>query len=171
MTELVLEVILVQEHADSFLNNWELQNAVDVRTFVWIFVKHRAQQIWDRLAEMGWNISIFALDNFLSQLMQTLSIERWLQSAHLIEQNTKGPNIRLETIWLRLNNFRRKIIWCSNDCLSFGSCFTQNSSNTEITKFNHTFLSKENILRFKISVQYLSIVNVLKCQAYLSEPI
>lgn len=43
MTELILEVILVKQHADSFLDNWEFQNAVDVRTLVWIFVKHSAQ--------------------------------------------------------------------------------------------------------------------------------
>ena len=89
MTELVLEVILVKQHTDSFLDNWELQNAVDVRTLVWIFVKHRAQQIWNSFAEMCWNISIFPLDNFLSQLMQTLSVKRWLKSAHLIKQNTE----------------------------------------------------------------------------------
>lgn len=106
MTELILEVILVKQHADSFLDNWEFQNAVDVRTFVWIFVKHGAQQIWNSFAKMRWDISVLALDNFLSQLMQTLCVKRWLESTHFIKQNTKRPNIRFETIWLGLNNFR-----------------------------------------------------------------
>lgn len=171
MTEFILKVIFVKQHANSLLNNWEFQNAVDIRTLVWIFVQHRAQQIWNGFAKMCWNVSIFTLNDFLCQLMKTLCIKWWLQSAHFIKQNTKWPNIRLEAIWLGLNNFRWEIIWCSNNCFSFGSCFTENSGNTEITKFNHTFFRKENILRFKISVQYLSIVDVLQSQAYLSKPI
>jgi hypothetical protein len=171
MTEFILEVILIQKHADSFLDNWEFQNTVDVRTLVWIFVKHGAQKIWNGLAKVCWNICVFALDNFLGQLMQTLCVKWWLEGAHFIKQNSKRPNIRFETIGLGLDDFWGQVIWRSHNSFSFGSCFTQNSSNTKITKFNHTFFRKENILRFKIPVQYLSIVNVLQSQGYLSKPI
>ena len=47
----------------------------------------------------------------------------------------------------------------------------QNSSNTEITNFYASVLIHENILSFQITMQNLSIMNMLNSQSHLHKPI
>lgn len=46
----------------------------------------------------------------------------------------------------------------------------QNSSNTEITYFNITFWSEEDVLGFKVSMKNLFIMHVVHSQGHLDKP-
>ena len=120
---------------------------------------------------MTWYIVILTNNNLSSQLMKTLSIKWWLQSAHFVKEDTKRPNIRFKTIGLRLNDLGGKVIRCAYDCLGFGLGLTEHTSDTKISKLDHIVFCQEYVLRFQVSVQYLSIMNVLECEADLGEPI
>lgn len=93
--------------------------------------------------------------------MQTLSVERRAKCTHLIKKYTKRPDIRLKRVWLTLNNLRRQIVRSTDDGFSLRLGVTQDTTNTEISKFDETLLGKEDVLTLKITMQNLFIVNVL----------
>lgn len=70
-----------------------------------------------------------------------------------------------------MDNLWGKIIRCTNDSFGLRFSVTEYSCDTEITQFNHAFLSEEDVLRLQISVQYLSVMDVLQRKTYLSKPV
>ena len=87
-----------------------------------------------------------ALDNFLGQLMQGLGVEWWLECAHLVKQNAEGPNVRFETVRLRLDDLWRQVIWCTHNGLGLGPRVTEYSSDTEISQLDEPILGDEDVL-------------------------
>lgn len=138
--ELVLKVVFIQQRLHSGLDFWILQDLIYVWPLVGVLMQHLRQEVRDDLAEMGWDIGILALNDFLRKLMQTLGIERRLESAHFIQKHSQRPNIGFEGVWLRLDDFWRKIIGCSNHSLGFRLGLTEYPSDTEVSKLNHSFL-------------------------------
>lgn len=171
MWKFIFKIVFIKKHLDSFLNYWKFENTVDIWSFVWILMKHRTQQIWNIFTKVSWYIWVFSLDDFLSQLMKTLCVEWWHKCTHFIKKNTKGPDVGFEAVRLRLYDLWWQIIWCTNNCLGFRSSFTKNTGYTKITKLNHAFFRKENVLWFEVTMEYLSVMDVFKGQAYLSKPI
>ena len=96
MREFILEVLLVKEIGNSLTDKVNSQNLIDTWSLCWINLKHQVEKIGNVVAKVGWNFSIFTCTNLLCKLMKTLRVERWLECAHFIEENTKGPDVRLE---------------------------------------------------------------------------
>jgi len=159
--KLVLEILLIQKHANSLLDNVKLQQLVNAWPLIGVFVQHYSQKIRNVLSKMRWHIIVLALNDLLSQLMQTLSVKWGLKCAHFVKKHAKRPNVTFKRIGLRLDNLRRQIVGCSYDCLRLWLGFTEDSGNSEVSKLYHTFLCQKNVLRLKISMQYLSIVHML----------
>lgn len=103
--EFILEVVFVQKLLNSISDAWVLQNVINVWPFIWVSIKHGGEEVLHVLAEVGGHLRVLTLNDLLSKLMKTLSVEGWLEGTHLVEKNTKGPNIRLKAVWLGLNNF------------------------------------------------------------------
>jgi hypothetical protein len=50
-------------------------------------------------------------------------------------------------------------------------CGLKHFGNTEVSQLNNTLLSKENVLALQVSMNNLSVVNMLHCETYLRKPI
>ena len=103
--------------------------------------------------------------------MQVLPVKGWSERAHLVQEDTDAPNVRLEVIGVTLDDFRAEIVWCANNCGGHFCGRLQHSCNSKVSQLNHAVLHQENILRLDISMQDLPIVTVLQSQAYLREPV
>ena len=68
---------------------------------------------------MAWDFYILSSDDLLGKLMKTLGIKRWLERTHLVQKDTKRPNVRLERVGVRLDDLGREVVWGSNDSLGF----------------------------------------------------
>jgi len=75
MREFILKILLVKKLVGSLLDDVKLKELIDGWSFAWIFIQHQRQEVWNVLAKMRWNIRVLALDDLLSKLMQTLSVE------------------------------------------------------------------------------------------------
>ena len=70
-----------------------------------------------------------------------------------------------------MDDLRRQIVRGSNLRARFLECLRQYFSDSEIADLDKALLSHEDILTFKVTVNYFAIMNVLHSEAYLSEPI
>ena len=61
---------------------------------------------------INWIILTFKYS--LIEPIHIIGTERWLQSAHLVEDTAKGPNIALTVIWLVSPDFRAGIVGCAS---------------------------------------------------------
>ena len=52
--ELFLEIIRAQQCWDTLLDQWMLQNLVDIWSFCWIFVKHESADLIQLIRELRW---------------------------------------------------------------------------------------------------------------------
>lgn len=117
MRELILEVIFVEKLGDAVLDDGVAEDLVDVWALVRVDAEHALEEMRDILTEMAWYFSVITNNNFPSQLMQTLRVERGLQRAHFVEKHAKRPYIGLEAVGLRLDYFRRQVVGRAHDCL------------------------------------------------------
>ena len=154
-----------------FFDEGSAYDVVYSRPLYWIFHQKEVNQLLQLLGITIWNRTVCFLHDFVDKTKQIFTVKCVFQSTKLVQNATKGPYVRLVCVRLILTNFRRHVIGCTLHRLCHCHSIFEDFGYTEITKFDHTFFRKENILRFKISVQYLSIVNVLQSQAYLSKPI
>lgn len=103
----------------------------------------------------------------------SLSLKRWLQSNHLIQDAACGPNVCLFIIAMLVNLLWRHVVRSANVRLSILRLSTQNSGKTEIPKLDIIIAVEENIPRFNVSVQNfpqcLMIVTFLQRQYDLHE--
>lgn len=76
MRELVLEVLIVQEHGNALLNQRHFQELVDVWSLGWIFLKHGSDKLVHLSRIVLRKPVELTLDDFLSKLMKTSCIER-----------------------------------------------------------------------------------------------
>jgi len=86
--EFILERCTIKEILNSGRDLRHSQDLVDRGTHCRIFLQKFSDQV-RRLARKGcgkWRV--LALDNLLSQLMETLSVEWWLQSCNFVQQHT-----------------------------------------------------------------------------------
>jgi hypothetical protein len=90
--------------------------------------------------------------------------------AHLVEDTTERPNIRLVAVWLILEQFWRHIVWSTNACVGkiFGA--VKNLSNTKITETDLAIL-QEDVLSLHISVQDLTFMQIEQGEPHLDEPL
>ena len=58
--ELILEVLLVEQFLNPFVDDWVFENLVDVWSLVGILVQHRLKEIVDCPAKVAWDVRIFA---------------------------------------------------------------------------------------------------------------
>lgn len=70
-----------------------------------------------------------------------------------------------------MDNLWGKIIGCTNDSFGLRLSVTEYSGDTEITQFDHALLCEEDVLGLQVSVQYLSVMDVLQRKTYLSKPV
>jgi len=104
--KLIFEVLVVQQDLSSSLDNVHLQDLIDRRPLGWVLAEHDSQKIRDVFAVVTWHVCVLSGDDFLSKHVQRLCIEGWLQGTHFVQKDTQRPNIRLEGIGLRLDDFR-----------------------------------------------------------------
>ena len=112
-------LLLVEELLHALCDYREAEDRIDVGSLLGVDAEHAFEEAVDILTEMAGDVVVLTNYDFPGQLMETLSIEWRLQSTHLIQKHAQGPNIRLKTIWFRLNNLRRQVIWSTNYCLRF----------------------------------------------------
>lgn len=169
--EFLFKIVLVEQGGDTLLDEWNFEDLVDAGSLVRLRPQHQSQQVKDVLAEVSRRVGVLALDDFLCQLVQTLGVERRHQSAHLVQQHSKRPDVRFEGVGLRLDDLWREVVGSAHDGLCFGLGLAQDTGDAEVSQLDHASLGQENVLRLQVTVQNLSIVDVLECQANLREPV
>lgn len=120
---------------------------------------------------MRWDLRIAAPKDFQYQSLHGISIKCVPQSHHLIQDTSQGPNIRFLVVGLLLTYLWRQIIRCSNCGLSAIIGMLEHSGNSKVTDLNGAILVHENILSLQVSVEDLSIVNMLNGEGHLNEPV
>ena len=141
MREFIFKIVFIQQLSNPIGNNRVFQKLINIWSLLWIPVEHGGQQRGNIPGKVLRHWSEITLNNFLRQLMETLSVKWWGQSTHLVKEDSQRPYVRFETVWLRLDDLWGQIVWCSYNCLGFGFGVTENSGNTEIAELDHAFLS------------------------------
>ena len=93
VTKLILKILLVEQLLDSLVDDWVLEDLVDVWPLVWILLEHALQKVWDVLSKVTWKIWVLANYDLLSELMKRFGVERWLKCAHFVQQHAQRPDI------------------------------------------------------------------------------
>ena len=114
MAELVFESILLQELLDPHSNERNSQHLIDSGPPVHIDRQHLGHQVPEFAREMHRYGIELSSNNMHGQKMHIDSFEWRLERTHLIEHDTKRPNVTFEGIWSTFNDFRREIIRRSN---------------------------------------------------------
>ena len=116
--ELVHEGCTSQEPVNTALNHGNLEKLMDCGPVRGVSLEHHGDDV-----VYGWGIvrgkwCVGSRDNFLRQLMQRSCVEWWGQSSHLVQEDTQGPDVRLEAVAFRFDNLGGKIVRSSYDGLS-----------------------------------------------------
>ena len=83
------------------------------RSFSWIYLEHSLQNSAEVVAVVR---GYFRIDTFEYSIIETFHIfggKWWIKSNELVEDASKGPNVRLVVIWLILPNLWTSIIRCT----------------------------------------------------------
>ena len=103
--------------------------------------------------------------------MQVLTVEGRAQRTHLIEKHAYAPDVSLVVISVALHDFWAQVVRSADD----GSCHfsggLKHSGDAEVAQFYESTIHKENVSGFDVTVEDLSVVAVLQCEANLSEPV
>lgn len=119
MRKLVPEIVLRKQFLHPLGNNWITEDRVDIWTLFWVNIKHALQQIRYVFAKMARHVVVLSHDDLSRELMETLRVERWLERAHLVEEDAEGPDVGFEAVGLRLNNLGREVVRRAHDRLGF----------------------------------------------------
>ena len=111
------------------------------------------------------------MENIFVELHQTSTLEWWSERAHFVKQNTKSPDISFGIILTCLDKLWCEIIGSTYDCFSLRLGGAENFGHTEVANFHLAILRHKDILRLDVSMQNLSVMQMLDTQANLSEPV
>ncbi len=84
MTEFVSKDGPVQEASDSLLDQRMSQDLVNGRSLLRVLDQHTFNQLVELGSEVSRKALVLALDNFLSQLVETRCVEGRLEGRHLV---------------------------------------------------------------------------------------
>ena len=70
-----------------------------------------------------------------------------------------------------LNDLGSEVVRRAHDRLRLGFGVAEDSGDAEVSELDHVAFGQENILRLQVSVQYLTVMDVLERETDLSEPI
>ena len=103
--KLILEVLVIKEqlNAASYLRHFKY--LVNGRSASGIFLQHACDELLNLIGVTSGDLVVLSFQYALRKLVQTCRIKWWTQGTHFVEQDTEGPDVRLETIRLILNNF------------------------------------------------------------------
>ena len=163
MSKLRLELFVIQIALDSARYHLSFENLIDCWTLCRIYVEKRSHKCLQIRTVMRWKWLKHTSDYLKSEDMQTCTVKRWLQRKHLIEENSKRPHIRLEVVRFIFNDLWGQVIRCTNYGLSVINCWLKHLGNTEIPKFGKALPCKKDVAWFEITMQYLSVMDVLNC--------
>ena len=104
--ELVFLVTLSQEAADSIFYDWCPEKLLDGGSFLGVYLKHGADELFHFRGVLGGNRIEFSADNFESQEMQTFCVEGGLLRAEFVEDNSQTPDIGGEGVGFSFDDFR-----------------------------------------------------------------
>jgi hypothetical protein len=93
------------------------------------------------------------------------------QSDHFIQDATERPNVTLLVVGLFLTNLWREVVGRADSGLGTVIGVLENSRDTEVTDLDLIRLCHKNVLGLQITMQDLSIVNVLDRQTHLDKPV
>jgi hypothetical protein len=103
--------------------------------------------------------------------MEGACIERRGQGSHLVEKNTKGPDIRLEAVALTLDDLRGEVVGGSYDGLGLGARVGKDTGDSEVTQLDDSIFVDKDVLTLKITMQNLFVVAMLNGEGDLGEPV
>ena len=123
------------------------------------------------MAVCRWDGGVVSTQDLQDQPLHRVGIESMSQSHHLVQDAAKRPDVRLLVVGLLLTNFGREVVRSANSSLSAVIGVLKDSRNAEVTYLDLATLSHEDVLRLQISVENLSVVDVLDGEGHLYEPV
>lgn len=171
MGKFFFEHILLQKFLDPISQTRMSQNLVNCRSSVHI----NGQELTYQISQISWIMSRnrfeFTSYDMHSEEVHVHTLERWLQSAHFIEQNSDGPDISLEGIGSTFNNLGWQVIRGTHHWLAHLHRMLKHPGDSKVTNLDDTLFCQENVLAFDISVQNFTVMDVLHSEAYLGKPV
>ena len=111
--------------------------------------------IWYICRIWKWKYSRF---DFFISLFNIFWLKWWSPEGKSIANNTKTPNINLTAMTFGFKYLRCDIIRSTTDCFSFLTWILEFGSKSKISHFNFHILVKEQIAKFKISMNNFTIM-------------
>ena len=90
---------------------------------------------------------------------------------HLVKDTAQRPDITLLIVRLFLANLRREVVGSADSCLRAIIGVLKNTGDSEVTNLDLPTLRHENVLCLQVTMQNLSVMNVLDGQSHLDEPV
>jgi len=75
------------------------------------------------------------------------------------------------SIGLVLIHFGGHVVWSSYHCGCVFQCVLKNLRNPKISKFQHSLVGQEDILRLDVPMQYLISMDIVNRNSHLDKPI
>jgi hypothetical protein len=117
------------------------------------------------------NRRVSASQDLQDESLHGIGVKSMFESDHLVEDAPQTPNIRFLVVRLLLTDLGREVVRCANSCLRTVISVLEDPGNPEISNFDGSLLSHENVLSFQVSVEDLLVVNMLNGEGHLNEPI
>ena len=109
---------------------------------------------------VAWNGRVLASKHSSTETSHIVCSEWWHQCAHLVNDATERPDIRLKIIWLILPDLRTCIV--RSACLRLAQAVLGNLRYVQVTQLCGLVLVEKDICTFHVSVENTELVKCLK---------
>lgn len=89
--------------------------------------------------------SVLAADDLHCQHVYIRSVERGLQGTHLVEEDSQGPQVTLEAVWLVVYDFGTQVVRRAHDGHGLLHGIAEYLGNAKVTQFDDSILCQEYI--------------------------
>ena len=111
--KLFLKFLVGKYHLHAFLYKFFFKYFVDSGTFQGVLLEHGGDQVTEVVAKSARYVFIAFVHYFHLQFERCAGVEWGSQSAQFVEENTQGPDVGWESVWLVLNDLGCDIVWSS----------------------------------------------------------
>ncbi len=143
----------------------------DVGPLDWLDGEHLGDEGFEVLGVLGGDLGVDAADDLHPECGETVGVEGRLEGAHLVEDDSEGPDVGFETVGLALDDLGRKVVRSAHDGVGLGEGVFEDASDAEVAELDVVLAGEEDVLRLQVAVQDLLLVTVLQRKGHLREPI
>mmetsp|Transcript_10793 Transcript_10793/g.29332 ORF Transcript_10793/g.29332 Transcript_10793/m.29332 type:complete len:232 (+) Transcript_10793:847-1542(+) len=148
-----------------------LEDPTHARSHASILAEHAPDQGYQLVrVHLVWR-RILVLQDLAGQDHQRVGVEWVFQRRHLIQHNSKTPDIALEVVRAVLDDLRAQVVWCTDHSLGIVLCGIQDACDAKVAQLDLTRGHEKDVLGLQVAMQNLPVVHVLQSEAGLHKPL